>query len=287
LEDRISKGFKAIEVITFENQLMHSLLSMQKLLQKYSNRLELVSIHTPSKLSISDIIHENRRKRALLYLKKAIMLAVNTNCKRITFHVFQDVLELGEINKMICLRSKATAKCVEAVRSLNSLCNDGATTLCLENVNTCAHRNCVRYRVFGASPNDLLQVIKEANSSFLKLCFDVAHAQNTCDFLIQNPQINKLFNTDKLTPSIFYDLIRDHVDLIHISDTKGVIAGKGTDNLPLGKGEINLKKVLSHILTNKPKCPLVLEIDERDVNNAINMARSKKFLLHIMSKMKL
>jgi len=286
LEDRISKGFRAVEIITFENQLKHSFRMMQRALQNYSDSLEFTSIHTPSELTISDTLNEDYRKRGLSCLEKAIKLATRINCKRVVFHAFQSVSKLGTINEMISLRDRAFQKCVEGVRSLNKLCEDSGVTLCLENSSANIYFNQVLYIIFTASPNDLLRVVKEVDSIFLKLCFDVAHAQNTCNVIRQNPEMKALFHVDKLSLEEFCEQIIDHIDLIHLSDSKGTIAGKGTDNLPLGEGEIDFQKLLKLILTKGLRSPTVLEIDETDVNNAINMAKSKRFLSRLIAELR-
>ncbi len=285
LEDRISKGFRAVEVITFENQLRHSFRLMQRVLRNYSNSLEFISIHTPSELTVSDAIDEDQRKRGLSCLEKAIRLAARINCKRVVFHAFQSVSKLGTINEMISLRDRAFQKCVEGVRSLDHLCEDFGVTLCLENINACIYLNQVLYVIFTASPHDLLRVVKEVGSNFLKLCFDVAHAQNACNFILQNPELKALFNVRKLTPEGFCEMVLNHVDLIHLSDAKGAIAGKRTDNLPLGKGEIDFRRVLKSLLVKGLRHPIVLEIDETDVNNAINMVKGREFLSRMIAKL--
>lgn len=287
LEDRISKGFSAVEIITFENQLKRSSSLLQKVLRNYSGSLEFISIHTPRELTISDAVDEDCRKRGLSCLNKAIRLAAKIGCKRVVFHAFQSVSKLGAMNEMISLRDRAFQKCVEGIRSLEHVCQDLGVTLCLENINACIYLNQMLYVIFTASPYDLLRVAKEVNSNFLKLCFDVAHAQNTSNFILQNPEMKALFDISKLTPKRFYELIIDHVDLIHLSDAKGTIANKGTDNLPLGKGEIDFRKVLRPILVKGAKSPIVLEIDETDVNNAKNMVKSREFLLRIIDQLRL
>jgi len=285
LEDRISKGFRAVEIITFEDQLKYSFESMQKILRDYSSSLEFTSIHTPSELTISDAIDQRRRERGLLCLERAIQLAALIDCKRVVFHAFQSVLKLGTIDEMISLRNRAFQKCVEGIRSLIYLCEDLGMMLCLENINTCIRLNEVLHLIFTASPNDLLRVIREVRSDSLKLCFDVAHAQNVCNFLAQHPKMRAFLDIDTLTPEGFLELIIDHTDLIHMSDCKGVVAGKGTDNLPLGQGEIDFRKVLELVLTKGLGTPIVLEIDENDVNDAVNMAKSREFLMHIISEL--
>jgi len=287
LEDRISKGFRAAEIITFENQLNHSFNLMQRVLRNYSNSLELVSIHAPSELMISDIIDEDCRKRGLLCLEKTIKLAAKIGCKRVVFHAFQHIAKLGTINEMLSLREKASQKCIEGIQSLDHLCEDFDVTLCLENINACIYLNRLLYIIFSASPHDLIRVVKEVDSDFLKLCFDVAHAKNTCNFIFQNPKMQALFgDTDKLTLKGFYETIIDHIDLIHLSDAKSTIASKGTDNLPLGKGQINFRNVLKLILEKGQESPIVLEIDEPNVNNAINMMRGREFLSRIITQLR-
>jgi len=286
LEDRISKGFRAVEIITFENQLQHSFKLMQRVLHNYSYSLEFTSIHTPSELTISDTIDEDYRKRGLSCLEKAIKLAARINCKRVVFHAFQSVPKLGTINEMISLRNRAFQKCVEGIQSLHHLCEDLGVTICLENSNTCIYLDQVLYLIFTASPNDMLQVVKAVNSNFLKLCFDVAHAKNTCNFTRQNPEMKALFHVDKLTTEGFCEQVIDHIDLIHLSDAKGTIAGKGTDNVPLGQGEIDFQKMLKLILNKGLRSPTVLEIDETDVNNAINMAKGREFLSRIIAELR-
>lgn len=286
LEDRISKGFRAVEIITFEDQLKNSSRLMQRVLRNYSNSLEFTSIHTPSELTISDATDEDYRRRGLSCLEKAIRLAAETDCKRVVFHAFQNVSKIGTINEMISLRDRAFQKCVEGIRSVDHLCEESSVTLCLENINACIYLNQVLYPIFTASPHDLLSVVEEVNSNFLKLCFDVAHAQNTSNFILQNPEMKTLFNVCKLTPKGFCELVIDHIDLIHLSDSKGTIAGKGTDNLPLGKGEIDFRRALEPILVKGLRSPIVLEIDEIDVNNAINMVESREFLSRIIARLR-
>ena len=283
LEDRISKGFRAVEIITFEKQRKHSFRLMQKVLNDYSGGLEFVSIHTPSELTIADAIDEAYRKRGLKCLEKTVRLAARINCKRVVFHAFQNVSKLGTIDDMFLLRERAFQKCVEGIRSLGHLCENFGVRLCLENINACIFFNQVLYVVFSASPLDLLSVVREVGSDFLKLCLDVAHAQNVCNFILKNPELKALFNVDELTLERFCEMVIDHVDLIHLSDAKGIIAGKGSDNLPLGEGEIDFRRVLRFLSVKRFRHPVVLEIDEIDVNNAVNMVRSREFLLRMVA----
>jgi len=284
VEDRISKGFKAVEIITFENQLKDSFGLMQRILNDYSNSLDVISIHAPSELTISDAIDENYRKRGLSCLQSVIRLAAKADCDHVVFHGFQHITKLSTVEEMISLRERAFERCVEGIRSLDPFCEDLGVTLFLENINACLYLDKMLYIVFTASPYDLLRVVEEIDSNHLKLCFDVAHAQNTCNFILQNPEIKALFNVDKLAVEEFCEMIIDHVELMHLSDAKGAVAGKGTDNLPLGKGEIDFRRVLQPILARGSRPPIVLEIDETDINNAENMVKAREFLSRIIAQ---
>jgi len=253
-------------------------------LRGYSAELEFVSIHTPSELTISDAVDENYRMRGLACLERAVRLAAEVNCRRVVFHAFHNVTELGTIKNMVALRDRALQKCVEGIRSLNHLLENLDVVLCMENINACLYLDRLLYPIFTASPHDLLRVIKESGSDHLRLCFDIAHAQNACNFLLQNPRMRAFFGVSKLTVKEFCEMIIDHIDLVHLSDAKGVIARRDADNLPLGMGEIDFRKVLEPILVRKRRPPIVLETNEIDVNNAMNMVKAREFLSRIMAQ---
>jgi len=286
LEDRVSKGFRAVEITTFENEWRNSIRQMQRILYDYSHSLEFVAIHTPNELTISDAIDEDVRKRGLSCLEKAIKLAARVDCKRVVFHAFQSVSKLGSMSEMIPLRDKALKKCAEGVRSLEPLCEDLDMTLCLENINAHLYLGQVLYCVFTTSPSDLLRVTKEVNSNFLKICFDVAHAHNACNFMAGNPGVKALFGVNKLTLERFFELVADRTDLIHLSDAKGSMAGKESDHLPLGQGEIDFRRVLKSILAKGFEGLLVLETGETDINNAVNMVKGRELLSHIVAELR-
>jgi len=74
------------------------------------------------------------------------------------------------------------------------------------------------------------------------------------------------------------------VDIIHISDAKGHIAGlKETEHLPLGIGEIDFRGLFEEILRSKFHRPIVLETQETEINNAVNMAAGRKYLEMILA----
>jgi sugar phosphate isomerase/epimerase len=283
LEDRISKAFTSVEIITFKDMLKEKLDKHERLLKKYSDVLDYVSIHAPSGLTISHATDEYHRRTALDCLEKLVVLASQIGCKRVVFHGFHNVKRLDSVQEMISLREKALNNCVEGVKSLDKLCSEKGVTLCLENINACARIGELWYLIFSSAPQDLLQVLEEVNSQTFKLCFDVAHALNFLNVVRENPKMKAFFSVEELSPEDFYKMVSKHVEVVHLSDAKGSVGGKGNEHLQLGKGEINFRKILGEILANGFFGPIVCETDETDTNDALNMARGRDYLLRLLS----
>jgi sugar phosphate isomerase/epimerase len=91
------------------------------------------------------------------------------------------------------------------------------------------------------------------------------------------------FKVEELSPENFYKVISKHVEVVHLSDAKGSVGGKDNEHLPLGKGEIDFRKILKAILANDFSGPVVCEIDEIDSNNALNMAEGRDYLLKLLA----
>lgn len=283
LEDRISKAFVSVEIITFEEQFKEELDRYEHLLKKYSDLLDYVSIHAPSGLTISHATNENHRRIALACLERLIMLASRIGCRHVVFHGFHHVRKLDSIQQMASLRDKALKNCIIGIQSLDKLCNEKEVTLCLENINAYARIGELWYLVFSAAPQDLLQALEEVNSQTFKLCFDAAHALNFSNFISKNHKMRTFFNIEKSSPEDFYKMISKHVEVIHLSDAKGLVGGKGNEHLPLGKGEIDFRKILKAILANDFSGPIVCETDEVNPNNALNMAKGRDYLLKLLA----
>ncbi len=283
LEDRISKAFTSLEIITFEEQFKEELDRYERLLNKYSHVLDYVSIHAPSGLTISHATNENHRRIALACLEKLIVLASRIGCKRVVFHGFHHVKKLDSIQEITSLHGKALQNCVRGIKSLDKLCSARGVTLCLENINAYARIGELWYLIFSAAPQDLLQVLEEVNSQTFKLCFDAAHALNFSNFIRENLKMRTFFNVEELSPEDFYKMISKHVEVIHLSDAKGSVGGRGNEHLPLGKGEIDFGRILKAILANDFSGPIVCETDEIDSNNALNMVEGRDYLLKLLA----
>ncbi|MFB0513963.1 MAG: sugar phosphate isomerase/epimerase family protein [Candidatus Bathyarchaeia archaeon] len=283
LEDRISKAFTSVEIITFEEQFKEKLDKYEGLLNKYSNVLDYVSIHAPSGLTISHATNENHRRIALTCLEKLIVLASRIGCKRVVFHGFHPVKKLDSIQEIISLRGKALQNCIRGIESLDKLCSERGVTLCLENINACVRLDRLYYLVFSASPFDLLDVVEKVNSEAFRLCFDVAHAYHTCNFVYENPEMSEIFRFSELSIETFYKIVAKHVDIIHLTNAKGAVGAKSTEHLLPEEGEINFRQMMKTILENNFSGPIVLEMDELDMNNALNMAKSRDYLLKLLA----
>lgn len=283
LEDRISKAFTSVEIITFEEQFKEKFDKYELLLNKYSDALDYVSIHAPSDLTISHATSENHRRTALACLEKLVMLASRIGCKNVVFHGFHHVKRLNSLQKMTSLRGKALQNCVRGIKSLDKLCSERGITLCLENINAFARIGELWYLIFSSPPQDLLQVLEEVNSQTLKLCFDAAHALNFSNVIHENPMMRTLLKVEELSPEDFYKIVSKHVEVIHLSDARGSVGGKGNEHLPLGKGEIDFRKILKAILASEFSGPIVCETDEIDPSNALNMAEGRDYLLKLLA----
>ena len=94
-----------------------------------------------------------------------------------------------------------------------------------------------------------------------------------------------LYGVTELSVKDFFKIISNKVDIIHLSDAKGSIAGpKGIEHLPLGEGEIDFKKLLEEIRRVGFNGPIVLETNETDMNNAVNMVAGRKYLSEMLGK---
>jgi len=257
----------------------------ERLLKEYSDLLDYVSIHAPSDSTISHVTDQSHRKIALACLEKLIVLASRIGCRRVVFHGFHPITRLDSIREMRSLRDKALQNCAMGVKSLNELCHKSEVTLCLENINACARLDRLYYLVFSASPFDLLDAVEKLDSEAFRLCFDVAHAYHTCNFVHENPKMSKVLRFSELSVEAFYKIIARHVDIIHLTDAKGAVGAKNTEHLPPKKGEINFRRIMKAILKNNFGGPIVLEMDELDFNNALSMARSRDYLLGLLANL--
>jgi hypothetical protein len=115
LEDRVSKTFTSVEIITFEDQFKERLDECERPLNKYSDVLDYVSIHAPSGLTISHATNENHRRTALTCLEKLIVLASRIGCNRVGFHGFHNVKRLNSIQEISSLRGKALQNRIKSI----------------------------------------------------------------------------------------------------------------------------------------------------------------------------
>lgn len=287
LEDRISKGFKHVELITFENQFRDNVMQLKDIIVDYLGSLDYVSIHMPSGLTISHATDKAHRKFAISSLQKLIVLAAQINCVRIVFHGFHHVTRIGSPNQMISLRDKAHKNCIASVKSIERSSREYGVRVCLENINAhiCLHGQEL-YLLYSASPIDLIKAVDEIRSEYFGLCFDSAHALNFCNFLHKETS-NRLFDIKELSVEKFFSMISDNVDIVHISDAVGSLGGLAeTEHLPIGSGEINFKELLKVILDKGYEGPIVVEPREQNNNKATHMMKDKECLLEIISAYK-
>lgn len=256
-----------------------------KVLLKYKGTAKYVSVHAPSNLTIAHISDDAHQKFAEQCLENIIKIAPNIDCKRVVFHGFYHVTELGNAIEVASLHNKALSKCVESAKYLDRLCHEFGVKMCFENINAYAHLDRPYYLIFSASPYDLIEATEEINSDTFKLCFDVAHAQNFCNFIQECREMQALYGVTELSVKDFFKIISNKVDIIHLSDAKGSIAGpKGIEHLPLGEGEIDFEGLFEEIYKTNFSVPLVLETYEADVNNAVNMVAGRKYLNEMLRK---
>jgi sugar phosphate isomerase/epimerase len=246
---------------------------------KYKGAAKYVSVHAPSNLTIAHVSDDAHQKFAGQCIKNIIKMAPNIDCERVVFHGFYHITELGNAVELASLHDKAFSKCVESVKHLDRLCHEFGVKMCFENINVYVHLDRPYYLIFSASPYDLIEATEEINSDAFKLCFDVAHAQNFCTFIQQCREMQVLYGVRELSVKDFFRIISNKVDIIHLSDTKGSVAGpKGIEHLPLGKGEIDFEGLFKEIYKTNLSVPLVLETDEANVNNAVNMVAGREYL---------
>jgi sugar phosphate isomerase/epimerase len=244
------------------------------------------SVHAPSNLTIAHVSDDVHRKFAEHCLETVIKMAPKIDCEHVVFHAFYHVAEISDVVEVVSLRKEAFLRCVESIKRLERIARDFGVKICLENINACIYLDRLCYLIFTASPYDLVDVAKEVSSEFFKFCFDPAHAKNFCNFIHQFQEMQALYGVPELSVEEFFRTILDKVHIVHLSDARGSIAELKTEHLPLGEGEIDFVKLFREIVKAKFDGPIVLETQEIDVNNAVNMVASRKYLNEILRKIR-
>lgn len=221
--------------------------------------MNYVSIHAPNDLSIA---HGNNlhREFAQRCIERILRVAPKINCERVVIHGSYYVKEIKELKKITPLHQKAFQKCVETIKYLVKVARNFNVRICLENINAYLCIDQFYIMIYGASPYDLLKTATAVNSTNFKFCFDAAHAYNFCKQVHESQEMQTLYSIKRLSVVDFFKIISKNVDIIHISDAKGSIAGlKESEHLPLKKGEIDFKALLEVIVKHKFTGPIVLE----------------------------
>jgi len=237
-----------------------------------------VSLHAPSDLTIAHI-NDRRREIAERCVEKVIRVAPKIDCQRVVIHGCYHAAEIGNQTKMTSLRKRTFQKCVESIKRLEKIMDDLGVIICLENMNARLHLDRLYYMIFGSSPNDLVKMAIEVNSSHLSFCFDAAHAYNFCRQVYESRKMRALYDVQALSVPDFFRVIKHNVSIIHFSDAKGSIAGlEESEHLPFQQGEVDFKALVKVIHECKFEGPVVLETQEEDIDDARNMFQGRKYL---------
>jgi len=241
--------------------------------------VKYASIHAPSDLTVAHVGDDAHRGFAENCVKELIRTAPLIDCGRVVFHGFYHITEIRNHSSVMALRNAASQRCVDSIKRLGKMACDLGVEICLENINACVRLDHMYYLIFGASPSDLMETSVRAGSDSFRFCFDAAHAHNFGKVITVSQGMQAIYNTQPLSVSDFYRIISKKVSIIHLSDAKGSIAGlKETEHLSLGNGEVDLKALFRAVLESKFGGPIVLEIQEKDTENALNAVRAKRYL---------
>ncbi|HEY4675318.1 MAG TPA: sugar phosphate isomerase/epimerase family protein [Candidatus Bathyarchaeia archaeon] len=278
------KGFKNLEITTFEHQFTGDFDKCLQTLLSFRNQVKYVSIHAPSYLTVAHIEDEAHRKLAVQCIEKIVQIAPQIECERVVFHGFHYVTDMHNMAEVTAQRRRAFSKCAESIKRLERVAIEFGVKLCLENLNAYMYFDKPSYLIFGASPMDIVRVAKETDSN-VRLCFDAAHFKNFCSFLQKSKRMRELYGVNKPSLKDLFGKISDRVEIVHVSDAKGYVAGlKETEHLPLGMGEIDFEGLFKEICASDFDGPIVLETQELDINNAINMAEGRRCIESILAK---
>lgn len=249
----------------------------------YKDRVKYISIHAPSDLTIAHTDYSHR-EFATDCVERLIRVAPEIDCNRVVVHGFYNVTKISNRRVLASLRKAAFQRCVDSFKRLDNVARDFGVKVCLENINARVHLDQLYYAIFGASPYDLAEIAAKVNSPLFKLCFDAAHAHNFCKLIHESPEMQALYRIQTLSIPDFFNIISNNVSIIHLSDATGSVAGfRETEHLPLQEGEIDFRLLLKAILEYGFNGPIVLETQEREINNAVNMLKGRRTLYSLMN----
>lgn len=267
IQDRLSKDFRDLEIITFRNEFDRDFDNRLKILSKYKDLLNYVSVHAPGDLTIAHV-DESQREFAQHCIEKIIRVAPKINCERVVIHGSYYVTGITNQIMIASLRKKVYLKCVERIKHLAKTANGLGVKICLENVNARLCLDQLYVMIFGASPYDLVKTANAASSANFKFCFDAAHAYNFCRQIHESQEMQTLYGIKGFSITDFFGIISENVDIIHFSDAKGSIAGlKENEHLPLRKGKIDFKALLEVIVKSTFSGPIVIETQPQSMVN--------------------
>jgi len=279
IRDRLSKGFRDLEIVTFRDDFERGFDERLRVLQEFKDVVKYVSIHAPSDLTVAHVGDDAHREFAEHCVKELIRTAPLIDCGRVVFHGFYHVTEIKCRSLAVALREAAFQRCVDSIKRLGKMACDFGVEICLENINACVRLDRMYYLIFGASPSDLVETSVKACSDSFRLCFDAAHAHNFSKVISESQEMRTLYNAQPLSVSDFFRIISDNVSIIHLSDAKGNVAGlREAEHLPLGDGEVDFKALLEAMHESKFGGPVVLETQEEDMNSALNAAQARRYL---------
>jgi len=279
IKDRLSKGFRDLEIVTFEDDFKNGFDEHLKILQEFVGMVKYASVHAPSNLTVAHVGDDTHRKFAEHCIKDLINMAPLIDCERVVFHGFYHTTEISNHSSVVALRKAASRRCIDSIKRLDKTAGDLGVEICLENMNACVRLDRLYYLVFGASPGDLKETSVDVGSDSFRFCFDAAHAHNFSKVISESQEMRALYDAQPLSVSDFFRTISDNVGIIHLSDAKGSIAGlREAEHLPLGDGEVDFKALLGTVFESKFEGPIVLETQEEDMNNALNAVRARRYL---------
>lgn len=136
------------------------------------------------------------------------------------------VIHPGFVSSRKYDRQKTFEMMIENLKAPLALAEDLDITLCIENL-------AMKPKAMGIYPEDMLKIVRGADSPYLKIAFDVAHA-----------------NTTGINPINFAKKLGKYTRHVHISDNQGK-----DDHLPIGLGNIDFEGILKLV----GKSSLVIE----------------------------
>jgi len=134
IQDRLSKGFRDLEIITFRSEFDIDSAQHLRNLVKYGDLVNFGSIHAPGDLTIAHIDRAHR-ELAQSCVERIIRVAPEVECERVVVHGSFYLTDVENRGKTFSLQKKAFQRCVESLQRLARLAGNLGVKICLENIN--------------------------------------------------------------------------------------------------------------------------------------------------------